>query len=440
MALSGGETSIVFIFDTHILNKLKNKSDPRVTFIYQSLVELEQELQKHGSSLFILYGKPEEEIPELAQKLKVKTVMWNRDYEPYAKKRDAQVAKKLNAQGIDTQDFKDSVYFEKQEVLKNDGGIYKVFTPYKNKWLELFELSDRSVPEYKTNLKNLKQHTFKKNILEHDWYPEIGFQETLPFLSGGRKAGLKRLKKFAEHINLYDKTRDFPSLDGTSLLSVYLRHGAISVREMVKLASSHPSSGNRTWLNEIIWRDFYHMILDAFPRVEKEAFKTEYNHLSYPGGPREFKAWCEGQTGYPIVDAAMRQLNATGMMHNRLRMIVASFLCKILLVDWKKGEAYFAEKLLDYDLASNNGGWQWSSSSGCDAQPYFRIFNPYTQSKKFDHEGKFISQWIPELKHLKGHDLHHPSPLLAPTYPAPIVDYELNRKRALIMFEKLKKS
>lgn len=439
-ALSRGETSIVFIFDSHILDALKNKHDRRVTFIYQSLVEIEKELQKHGSSLFILYGKPEEEIPKLAEKLKVSAVMWNRDYEPYAKKRDAQVAKKLKTLGIESQDFKDTVFFEKQEVLKNDGGIYKVFTPYKNKWLELFEKSDRQVPEYRTQLKNLKQHTFKKNILDHNWYQEIGFHETLPPLPGGRKEGLKRLKKFSEHIDSYDKARDFPALHGTSLLSVHLRHGTVSVREMIKLAEEHSSSGARTWLSEIIWRDFYQMILDAFPRVVKEAFKPEYDELSYPGGETEFKAWCEGQTGYPIVDAAMRQLNATGMIHNRLRMVVASFLCKVLLVHWRKGEAYFAEKLLDYDLASNNGGWQWSSSSGCDAQPYFRIFNPYTQSEKFDHEGKYIHEWIPELRHLKAKDLHHPSPLLAPDYPAPIVNYEQNRKRALIMFEKLKKS
>lgn len=438
-ALQTGETTIVFVFDTLILDKLEDKNDKRLTFIYQSLQEMEAEVQKKGSSIVILYGDPVTEIPKLAKELKIKNVFCNRDYEPYAKERDTGVAKKLSALGIHFEQFKDSVFFEKHEIVTNQGGIYKVFTPYKNKWLETFENSGKVIPDFECNLKNLRSFTNKKNILDHNWYKDIGFNETPSLLPGGTKNALKRLKKFDSVINEYADARNFPAIPGTSLLSVYIRHGNLSVRDMLRAGVAHRSEGAKTWVSEIIWRDFYQMVLDVFPHVAKGAFKREYDKIKYPGGAKEFKAWVEGQTGFPIVDAAMRCLAETGMMHNRLRMVVASFLCKTLLVDWKKGEHYFAEKLLDFDLAANNGGWQWSSSSGCDAQPYFRIFNPYSQSEKFDSKGEFIRQWVPELAHLSAKDIHHPKPLLAPEYPAPIVNYEVNRKRCLEIYSVVKK-
>lgn len=439
-ALQEDETTLVFIFDELILKHLKNKNDRRLTFIYDSLKEIEISLRKRGSSLIILYGNPEEEIPKLAQKLKVKNVYCNRDYEPYAKKRDAAVNKKLAALGISFSQFKDSVFFEKNEVLTLSHSIYKVFTPYKNKWIEKFEENGKNISLFECNLKNLTKFSNSKNILDHDWYKEIGFKETPSLLTAGSKAALKRLEEFDSKIDRYADDRNFPSIPGTSLLSVYIRHGNLSVRDMLRAGFKQQDQGSKTWISEIIWRDFYQMILDSFPRITKEAFKTEYEKIDFPGSASEFQAWCEGRTGFPIIDAAMRCLNKTGMMHNRLRMVVASFLCKTLLIDWRKGENYFAETLLDFDLAANNGGWQWSSSSGCDAQPYFRIFNPYSQSEKFDSEGEFIRKWVPELAHLQGKQIHRPEPLFAPDYPGPIVSYEVNRKRCLDIYSIVKSS
>jgi len=439
-ALERGETSIVFIFDPHILDKLDDKEDKRLTFIIDSLKEMEETLQKKGSSIHILYGTPEEEIPLLAHELKVSYVFSNRDYEPYAKIRDQLVAKKLAALNIEFELFKDTVYYEKNEVLTNMGGTYKVFTPYKNKWLEKFESQGKIVPTYDCPLNGLIKFENKKNIIDFDWYKIIGFKEAPVLLPGGSKAAKKRLKTFADKIDDYKDARNYPAIDGTSQLSVHLRFGTISIRELVQESITHRSDGASTWLSELIWRDFYHMILDVHPEVEKVAFKPVYDNIKWPGTQAHFQAWCDGQTGFPIVDAAMRCFKQTGMMHNRLRMIVASFLCKILLVDWRKGEKYFAEKLLDYDLAANNGGWQWSSSSGCDAQPYFRIFNPYTQSEKFDAEGKFISIWCPELAKAKNKQIHHPDILLFPDYPKPIVSYDNNRIRCLEIYSVVKGS
>lgn len=439
-ALSLGETYLVFVFDSLILGKLKNKEDKRLTFIIDSLKEIETQVQKKGSSILIRYGDPVEIIPTLAMELEVKNVFCNRDYEPYAKERDTKVGKKLTALGIHFEQFKDSVFFEKHEVLTNQGGIYKVFTPYKNKWLETFENSGKVIPDFNCSLKHLIPFSNDKNILNYDWYKELGFKESPSLLPGGSKAALKRLKDFSPRMSDYDEERNYPAKPGTSNLSTYIRHGNISVRDLLREGFSHKSQGSKVWISEIIWRDFYQMILDTFPHIVKESFKREYDQITFPGKDADFKAWCSGQTGFPIVDAAMRCLNETGMMHNRLRMVVASFLCKTLLVDWRKGEAYFAEKLLDFDLAANNGGWQWSSSSGCDAQPYFRIFNPYSQSEKFDSKGEFIRQWVPELAHLNARDIHHPDPLLAPDYPRPIVSYELNRKRCLDLYSVVKAS
>ncbi len=317
----------------------------------------------------------------------------------------------------------------------------KVFTPYKNKWIETFSQQGSHPANYEVNLKKLTKWENKKNILVHDFYAQIGFEKTTPALSGGSKEALKRLTKFEKKMQDYADLRNFPSVDGTSNLSVYIRHGNISIRDMIRAAKISQNQGAQTWLSELIWRDFYEMILDVHPYIENESFKRDYDKIKWPGEASHFRAWCEGKTGYPIIDSAMRCLNETGMMHNRLRMIVASFLCKILLIDWRKGEKYFAEKLLDYDLAANNGGWQWSSSSGCDAQPYFRIFNPYTQSEKFDAEGKFIKQWCPELSALDKKTIHAPHKLglLKPVkYPDPIVNYEAQRVKCMDVYSVVK--
>ena len=439
-ALDEGETTLVFVFDPYILDKLKHQDDRRVTFIMESLRDIEGEVQKHGSSIVIRYGKPEIEIPKLASELKVTRVFSNRDYEPYAKERDTKVEKALKKISIGFEQFKDTVFFEKHEVLSNTGSIYKVFTPYKNKWIESFEQNDRNVPNYKCKLKNLRSFKNPKNILKHDWFKEIGMTKNPALLPGGTKEALKRLKKFQTHIENYAEDRNFPAISGTSLLSVYLRHGNISVRDMLRMATTENSDGAKTWVSEIIWRDFYQMILDVYPRVTKGAFKPEYDQIKFLGSPSYFKAWCEGRTGFPIIDAAMRCLNQTGMMHNRLRMVVASFLCKTLLIDWKKGEEYFAQELLDFDLAANNGGWQWSASTGSDSQPYFRIFNPYNQSEKFDDEGKFIREWVPELALLSSKEIHRPTKESAPDYPQAIVSYEMNRNRCLSMYSVVKKT
>lgn len=438
-ALTNGETTVVFVFDPLILDKLPNQHDRRVTFIFQSLMEMEKELNKYGSSLIILYGDPVKEIPKLATRLKVDAVFTNRDYDPYAKDRDGKVSKKLNTLGIDFHHYKDAVFFVKEELKRPDGRTYKIFTPFKKKWLEVFEQHHRLVPDYKCRLKNLRQFKNPQSILTYNWYKTIGFMETPPLLPGGTRHALKRLKQFEKRIDAYKAQRDYPAREGTSQLSVYLRFGNISVRDMIRMITSRDSEGAKTWLSEIIWRDFYQMILDAYPEVVNHSFKPEFDKIKFTGGQKEFKAWCHGKTGFPIVDAAMRCLNATGLMPNRLRMVVASFLCKTLLVDWRKGEKYFADKLLDYDLASNNGGWQWAAGTGSDAQPYFRIFNPYHQSEKFDPNGDFIRVWVPELAHLNGKKIHRPDIQDAPDYPRPIVSYELNRIRALEMYSVIKK-
>ncbi len=437
-ALKEGEATLVFVFDKLILEKLKDKHDRRLSFIIDSLKEMEEMIRHFGSSIVIRYGDPVEEIPRLATELRVKNVYCNRDYEPYAKDRDTKVGKRLLAQGIGFDQFKDSVFFEKHEVLTNQGGVYKVFTPYKNKWIETFETSGKVIPDFTCDLGRLRKFKNSHSILDHDWYADLGFVETPSLLGGGTTNAKKRLADFAPRMSDYAEARNFPAIPGTSLLSVYIRHGNVSVRDLVRAGTARRSEGAKTWLSEIIWRDFYHMILDMYPHVTKGAFKREYDKVIFPGGAQEFKSWEEGQTGFPIVDAAMRCLNQTGMMHNRLRMVVASFLCKTLLVDWKHGEHYFAEKLLDFDLAANNGGWQWSASTGCDAQPYFRIFNPYSQSEKFDPKGEFIRQWVPELAHLNAREIHKPDPLMAPDYVRPVVSYELNRKRCLDLYSILK--
>lgn len=451
MALKSGTTQLLFIFDPAILDKLTDKSDRRITFILESLKAIETELRKIGGSLIVEIGEPKDVFEKLHEKYQFNHLFFNRDYEPYAKIRDQKVEKFLLSKGVEVTHFKDHVIFEKHEVLSQSREIYKVFTPYKNKWLETFKNNDSTIPNFKCDLKTIFQTKPLNSLLEKDFHQEIGFinmEDNL--LKGGSSEALKRLKLFENDISMYHQWRDLPALNKTSNLSPYIRHGNLSIRDMIRLPNKilekEKNEGANIWWSEIIWRDFYQMILDVFPKVEKSAFKPQYDQISWLGDQGHFIRWCNGDTGYPIVDAAMRCLNATGMMHNRLRMIVASFLCKTLLIDWRLGEKYFAQKLLDFDLAANNGGWQWSSSTGVDAQPYFRIFNPYTQSEKFDSEGEFIRTWCPELSHFDKKLIHYPQDadiveqakaqcVIGKDYPHPIVSYKVNREKAIAMYK-----
>lgn len=437
---------LCFVFDKNILEPLPKK-DKRLTFIHQGLKEISQHLLEHGSDIEILHGDPTEEIPRYIEKCGAKALYYNRDYEPYALKRDQKVTKTLKDKGVTVKSFKDSVLFEKEDILNKQGGIYKVFTPYKRAWYEKFrEDYGSQIPQYSFKYSNLAPHKVKKSISNNDWHQSLGFEEELPPLEGGVENGRKHLSRFRNHIQDYEKARDFPALEKTSNMSPYIRHGMVSVRDLLRRGLEDKTSGHQIWTSEVIWREFYQMILANFPHVQKKCFKPEYDNIKWIGGTKELKAWKEGQTGFPIVDAAMRCLNETGMMHNRLRMIVASFLCKTLLVNWKKGEEYFALKLLDFDLAANNGGWQWSASTGTDAQPYFRIFNPTSQSEKFDPDGEFIKKWCPELSGFSKKRIHEPSKAdmleqaeakctLGEHYPFPVVDYKLNRQKALDMYK-----
>jgi deoxyribodipyrimidine photo-lyase len=426
--------ALVFVFDTSILKKLADKADRRLSFIHQSLRELDAELRERGSLLIVKHGDPTIEIPKLAAELKVHAVYTHRDYEPNAKLRDKKVETQLKKDSILFHSFKDQVIFEGLEVITGSGGAFKVFTPYKNAWLA--KLKAENYEERRIGKLTLLPKTALKSDV---WDLEkIGFQESALWLKAGSKAAQKRLTEFTRaNLGEYKAQRDFPSLEATSGLSVHLRFGTISVRACVRAALAQKNIGAETWLSELIWRDFYHMILDQNPYVVGHAYKKEYESIRWPGKKEHFLAWCEGRTGFPIVDAAMRHFNATGWMHNRLRMVVASFLTKDLLIDWREGEAYFARYLLDFDLAANNGGWQWSASTGCDAQPYFRIFNPYSQSERFDAEGEFIRSQIPELAQVKGKMIHCPEigGLFGAKYPAPIVAHDEQRKKALALFK-----
>ncbi len=430
----GLECVLAFVFDEKILKRLE-KSDRRVGFIHQSLTELDSALRKRGSCLVVKQGDPVKEIPLLAKALGVKSVLATRDYEAYAKERDQKVSKALPT-GVPLRLLKDQVIFEGSEILSGSGTPYKVFTAYKNEWLRRLRRADydergmklpRLAPEVK-----LKKHGFEWSL------KNLGFHPDSCWLTPGQKAAEKLLTAFAVKMKNYKQCRDFPAQPGTSGLSVHLRFGTISIRACVREALKQKGVGSETWLSELIWRDFYHMVLDQFPHVGLgEPFRKEYSSLKWPGKEEHFRAWCEGRTGYPLVDAAMRQLNETGWMHNRLRMVVASFLTKDLLIDWRKGEAYFAQHLLDFDFAANNGGWQWSASTGCDAQPYFRVFNPYSQSERFDPEGTFIREHVPELAHLSAKQIHCPPPVKG--YPSPIVDHAPQRIKAIALFADAKK-
>lgn len=391
----------IFIFDTTILDKLEDKADRRVEFIHNSLLVMQQQLNEFGSSMIVFHGDP----VDIFTSMNPKAVYTNHDYEPYARKRDEKIKIILEQKAIAFNTFKDQVIFEKDEVLKDVGKPYTVFTPYSRKWKSL--LTPTHLKSYPT-----ENHfeSFKKiKAVTLPTLDDTGFETTgLPFPERVIKQSI---------VEKYDQQRNFPSIEGTTKLSVHLRFGTVSIRKLAQLAQKK----NEVWLNELIWRDFYHMILWHFPQVEKYAFKPAYDHIQWRHDEKDFTAWCEGKTGYPIVDAGMRELNATGFMHNRVRMIVASFLTKHLLLDWRWGEAYFAKKLLDFDLAANNGGWQWAAGSGCDAAPYFRVFNPALQTEKFDPDLKYIKKWVPELE--------------TKEYPEPIVDHKFARDRVLKVYK-----
>jgi len=425
----GFECVLAFVFDEKILKTL-DKTDRRVSFFHAALKELDQELQKKGSCLVTRHGDPVKEIPLLAEALGCRAVLASRDYEAYAKERDAKVAKALGP--LPLRLLKDQVIFEGAEILTGGGTPYKVFTAYKNEWLK--QLGRGHHDQRGTRLPALAPKEELKKFVHPRQLSDIGFVQTDSWLAPGEQAAKARLLAFSEKIKNYKNARDIPSVEGTSGLSPHLRFGTISVRACVREALRHKNEGAQTWLAELIWRDFYHMVLDQFPHVGKgEAFRLEFNNLKWPGKEEHFLAWTKGETGFPLVDAAMRHFNATGWMHNRLRMVVASFLTKDLLVDWRKGEAYFAKLLLDFDFAANNGGWQWSASTGCDSQPYFRVFNPYSQSERFDPEGTFIRQNIPELAHLSPKEIHKPGKVKG--YPEPIVDHAVQRVKAIALFK-----
>lgn len=403
---SGNPVVPIFIFDKNILDRLEDKQDRRVEFIYNALQEMQEQLQKMGSSLEVYYGFPNEIFKQLTATYNIEKVFTNHDYEPYAKERDQQITTQLKADGATFHTYKDQVILEKDEVLKDDGKPYTVFTPYSRKWKAV--LNDFHLKPYPTE--KYFEYFYKQSAKAIPVLGDMGFQ------TSGQPFPSKNIRK--EIIKNYKEQRDIPSISGTSRLGVHLRFGTISIRQLAS-QSMQLSEG---FLNELIWRDFYHMILWHFPRVGMgKAFKPEYEHIQWRNNEAEFAAWCEGRTGYPIVDAGMRELNATGFMHNRVRMITASFLIKHLLIDWHWGEAYFAQKLLDFDLAANNGGWQWAASSGCDAAPYFRIFNPTLQTQKFDGQFKYIRHWVPEFEGFN--------------YPRPIVVHEEARKRVLEVYK-----
>jgi len=391
----------LFIFDDDILESLP-KNDARVNFIYNSLQKINEELLKTGTSLLVKKGKTIDVWKSISAEFDIQKLFFNKDYEPYAIKRDLVIGNLLKENNTETFSFKDHVIFEEKEITKADRLPYTIYTPYKNKWLEKYHLSGQA-PDYDTSP---FYDNFAKNQFSFPKLAEIGFEES----------AIKVLPHNLTQIANYKEIRDYPAVDGTSYLSPHLRFGTVSVRKLVNWANKK----NQTFLSELIWREFFIQILYSFPKVVHHNFKSAYDGIQWRNNEDDFKRWCSGTTGYPMVDAGMRQLNETGYMHNRVRMVVASFLCKHLLINWQWGEAYFAEKLLDFELASNVGNWQWAAGTGCDAAPYFRVFNPEIQLKKFDEKGIYIRKWIPEFDF---------------GYNEPMVDHAFARDRAIATYK-----
>ncbi|MES2799692.1 MAG: deoxyribodipyrimidine photo-lyase [Bacteroidota bacterium] len=401
---SGNDVLPIFIFDKHILDALADKNDARVSFIYQNLLNIEDELNKVGASIRVIHDTPMNAFQLICSTYNVSEVYTNHDYEPYAIQRDKELADFLSAQNIGLHTFKDQVLFEKNEVMKSDGTPYTIFTPYSKIWKQKY--METEVHSYESE--HLLGNLMKTEPFQFPLLSEIGFDAThSPVPSKVVDPAI---------ISSYDTTRNFPAINGTSNLSVHLRFGTVSVRKLTATAIEL----NEQWLNELIWREFFMMILFHYPNVVTSSFKKKYDNILWRNNEKEFELWCKGETGYPIVDAGMRELNETGLMHNRVRMIVASFLTKHLLIDWRWGEAYFAEKLLDYELSSNNGNWQWAAGCGCDAAPYFRVFNPEEQTKKFDPQYIYIRKWVKDFK---------------PGYLQAIVEHSFARNRALEVYK-----
>jgi deoxyribodipyrimidine photo-lyase len=435
----------VFVFDQEILNRLPDPADRRVEFIHARVTELQQALQAKGGGLVVEYGVARDVIVHLAADVQADAVFFNHDDDPAALARDTAVEAALLGRNIAVHHFKDTVIFERDEVLTAAGTPFSVFTPYKNAWLKTltpYDLSAYPVERYTDRLAS--RSTLIPGLQDMGFAP-TNLAELK--LSTGMSAGERLIDDFLQRIDRYQETRDFPAIKGPSYLSVHLRFGTVSIRQVAAAAWQQGGRGAQTWLSELIWRDFYHQVLWHRPDVAAgHAFKKQLDALPWPNPPGHFAAWCEASTGYPIIDAAMRQLNQAGYMHNRLRMVVASFLTKDLLVDWRLGEAYFADKLIDFDLAANSGGWQWAASVGCDAQPWFRIFNPVTQSERFDAQGRFIRRHLPELANVPEKYIHAPWKMPAAEqqrtgcivgrdYAAPIVDHAVQRVRALGLFK-----
>lgn len=447
----------VFVYDTDILDGLP-RDDRRLRFIHASLASLDEELRRLGGYLIVRHGSARDEVVALAKALDVDAVHACTDYEPLAIARDDEVARLLAAQGRAFHTYKDQVIFEKDEVLTLAGQPYSVFTPYKNAWLKRLAAHPETLAAYPVDA---FAHAFAPPAATSALpaLEDIGFESGEAPLPAGMDGAEALFEAFVEDIADYGRARDFPAEDGTSRLSTHLRFGTTSIRHLVRTAqqltlSGAGGAGASVWLSELIWRDFYAMVLARHPHVVERSFKPAFDAVQWDDGPDAdalFAAWCEGRTGYPLVDAAMVQLNTTGFMHNRLRMVTASFLTKDLGIDWRRGEAYFALQLNDYEMASNNGGWQWAASTGCDAQPWFRIFNPVTQSTRFDARGEFIRRYLPQLRKLDAKQIHAPwqakpealaerGVVLGEDYPAPVVDHDAARRRTLERFAVVRKS
>lgn len=398
----------LFIFDTDILDRLEDRGDPRVTFIYETIADIKEELQRKKSDLLVRHGKPLDVIKKLSEELQIASIYTNHDYEPMARERDEKVRAWAARSGIEFKTFKDQTLFEKDEILTDTGKPYTVYTPYKKKVLaSLSEFYLKSYPN------DLYESAYAKRARPEKMcsLKEIGFEKS--------NLDFPPMEVSTKILKGYEKTRDFPALEhGTTHLGLHLRFGTVSVRELAREGKKYSD----VWLSELIWRDFFMQILWHYPQVEKKSFRPEYDKIAWRNSPKDFQRWKEGSTGYPLVDAGMRELNTTGYMHNRVRMVTASFLCKHLLIHWYEGERYFAQKLLDYDLAANNGNWQWAAGSGCDAAPYFRIFNPTAQAEKFDPKNEYIKKWVPEFNTSR--------------YPQPMIEHAEARGRCLFEFTK----
>ncbi|WP_415060370.1 cryptochrome/photolyase family protein [Flavobacterium sp.] len=401
---SNEEVLPIFIFDEFILSQLQN-DDARVTFIHDLLSKIQKQLEEKGKSLAVFHGKPYAIFQKLISENKISSVYTNHDYEPYARKRDKEIYQLFKENEIEFKTSKDQVIFEKSELVKDDGLPYVVYTPYSRKWKEKFKTIQLVNYESEKKLDKITKHSYPFLSLK-----DIGF-ESSPIKVSSFDISDKLISN-------YEATRNFPAVNGTSMLGAYLRFGAVSIRKMIAKAIENK---NETFWNELIWREFFMQILWHFPHTINKSFKEKYDAIRWNNNESDFKKWCEGKTGYPMVDAGMRELNTTGHMHNRVRMVVASFLCKHLLIDWRWGETYFAQKLFDYEQASNVGNWQWAAGSGVDAAPYFRIFNPTEQIKKFDKDWKYIKKWVPEVE--------------TSAYAKPIVDHKEARERCLKVYK-----